>query len=34
MDRWKRAEKYGFNPPSKVHDLVVAHADDESYAQW
>jgi len=34
MERWKRARQFGFHPPSKVHDLVVAHSDDDRYIQW
>jgi len=34
MERWRRAEKFGFNPPSTIHDLVVAHSDDDKYTQW
>jgi len=34
MERWRRAKKFGFNPPSQVHDLVIAHSDDDSYTQW
>lgn len=34
MERWKRAEWFGFYPSSKVHDLVVAHSSDDRYIQW
>lgn len=33
MERWKRAKEFRFNPPSKVHDLVIAHSGDDRYTQ-
>jgi len=34
LERWQRAKEFGFNPPSKVRDLVIAHSDDDRYTQW
>jgi len=34
MERWKRAEKFGFSPPPKVRDLVTSHSDDDRYTKW
>lgn len=30
MDRWKRAERLGLNPPQDVHDLLVRFAAQEA----
>ena len=34
IERWRRAEKFGFNPPSRVLDLIISHSDDDNYTQW
>ncbi|KAK6967937.1 DNA polymerase delta subunit 4 [Biomphalaria glabrata] len=33
MERWKRAEKHGLNPPVIVKEIIVCHEHDELFTQ-
>jgi len=33
MERWLRAEKFNFNPPNYIRDIIEKHSNDERYTQ-
>lgn len=33
MERWKRADKHGLNPPESVKDMIEQHQNEKSYTE-
>ncbi|XP_059165931.1 DNA polymerase delta subunit 4-like [Physella acuta] len=33
MERWKRAERHGLNPPTEVKDIISKHENDKEYTE-
>ena len=34
MERWRRAEKFNFDPPSEIREMIEQHPDDKKYTLW